>query len=121
MIDEFISKEFLLSEYRGKVKIFQGNAFLRRGRNNEGGLYFMYSKYSELLYIGYSNNLGARINTHSTSSSNTSHFINNVHYIKIMYSTEFDWFRDVYKDCIDIEHFLINKLNPSQNKQRPRL
>jgi predicted GIY-YIG superfamily endonuclease len=127
MINEFISKEFLLSEYRSKVKIFQGNKFLRRGLNCEGGwyceggLYFMYSKYSELLYIGYSNNLGARINSHSTSSSNTSHFINDVYYIKIMYSTEFDWFRSIYKDCIDIEHYLINKLNPTQNKLRPKL
>lgn len=81
------------------------------------GLYFLFNKADDLIYIGWACYLPNRLNGHVTGNSNTSFFSKEVHMIRIIYSESFDKFREKHPACNDIEFYLIDKLKPEYNKR----
>jgi len=115
MIDKYLFKEVLVSDYKNACKMYKGSELL----TSKWGLYFLYDYNDVLLYIGWARGFKSRVGSHITGSINTRHFKDEIYKVKLMSQDSFDSFRNEYKDCLDIEYYLIDKLNPKYNKQRP--
>lgn len=48
-------------------------------------------------------------------AGNSWKFNKNICTVRILYSSSFEAFRDIYRDCNDIQFYLIDKLNPKFN------
>lgn len=114
MIDKYIYKEILVSDYKEACKNFKGSKLL----TSKNGLYFFLNKKGVLLYIGWCQGFNNRIGNHIRGSSNTSYFKDEIYKIKLIEESSFDLFRNKYNDCLDIEYYLIDKLKPKYNKQK---
>ena len=111
MICQFSTRKISCQEYNKKYKKNIIYSFIGENR----GLYFLYNKYEELLYIGYARNLDLRLTEHLFGKTNTKNFQKEIDHFKLLGEENFDLFREKYIDCLDIEFYLINKLNPKYN------
>lgn len=112
---KYVTNTVFVDEYREAVKRYKGAALLGR----EGGLYFLYDKNMELLYIGWTNSgFYSRIPNHVNGASNAVHFYKDIHYIRMISEKNTELIREDCKGILDIEHYMIKKLNPKHNKQR---
>ena len=97
------------------------NDFIGYSRNrkiyNGFGLYFLFDKNYNLLYIGYSHNVRNRIKKHIDGNTNSKYFYNEINYVHIYPDNEFDELRNTFKikENTDIEFFLIKYFNPKYN------
>ena len=114
MIDKYLYKEILVSDYKMACENYKGSQLLTRNC----GLYFLYNNIGLLLYIGWARGFDNRVGNHIRGASNTSCFTDEIYKIKLMNEDSFDSFRKEYTDCLDIEYYLIDKLKPKYNKQK---
>ncbi|MDA2396373.1 GIY-YIG nuclease family protein [Bacillus cereus] len=77
----------------------------------EGGIYFLYSLSNELLYIGKSTNIKARVNNHIKGSSNTEEHAEEFNKVECFYI-------DNPLEIEIYETYLINTLHPKYNKNK---
>lgn len=75
------------------------------------GIYFLYNKHNDLLYVGKSKNLQSRIADHIKGRTNTSYFSKEISYIR--YSPVAS-----LMECEIYETYFINTLNPKYNKEK---
>ena len=113
MVEEYIEKNILVSEYNEAKSKLQGAKLL----THNWGLYFFYDINDRLLYIGWARGFSNRIGNHLRGNSNTKKFTTDIHRVKLMNQDKFDSFRNKYKDCLDIEYYLISKMKPLYNKE----
>ena len=131
MIDTFIWREYtkqqLVDNFCRHLNKYKKREFLPY---NCIGVYLIYNKKRELLYIGSTFNMRERIRGHIRGSANTKRFSEEMHIVKIIKEDSFSSFRKKYKlpplitclysrknSLLDIEHFLIKKLMPKHNLQ----
>jgi len=107
--DRVFSVDQLINEEKGKISKLVDDT-------SESGLFFLYSKNNNLLYIGWSINIRGNIKEYIMGrASNVKKFRSDIYAVKILYYHSFDAFRDTHQDCNDIQFYLIDKLNPRFN------
>jgi excinuclease UvrABC nuclease subunit len=87
---------------------------------NKSGIYIFYSKFGKCLYIGKSNDLYSRINSHlnyKSANAFTNDFNDFLNKFKSNFYNIVDIFEIDEKDLDMFETLLINKLNPYFNIQ----
>lgn len=114
MIDSFVTRKVSSIEFKEPYR--RSKIYSLAGCDR--GLYFLYNKYEELLYIGYSSYLDQRLSLHLFHKTNTKHFQSEIDHFKILSDNKIDDFRNKYTDCQDIEFYLIDKLKPKYNKTK---
>lgn len=75
---------------------------------NVGGLYFFYSQFDELLYLGRSKDLYNRVRNHLSGLSNTKGFYKSFHYVRYF----------INESIFEQEIYAINILKPKFNISR---
>jgi excinuclease UvrABC nuclease subunit len=111
MICNIATRKVSKTEFKGRFRSRQ----IFRLIGGLSGLYLLYNKYEELLYIGYASYLSERLASHLFSKTNTHYFQEEIDHFRLLGSKEIDNFRDKYSNCRDIEYYLIDKLNPKYN------
>lgn len=78
---------------------------------NKSGLYLIYNKEDELLYIGKAKNLYSRIISHLNGSSNLKDIYHNFYKVKMIFVND-PLYRELY------ETYMINTLKPLLNVEK---
>lgn len=82
------------------------------------GIYLLYDRDCNLLYIGWSNSVSSRIHNHFRGTTNTSWFAHLVDYADIVFCESLDRLRGDKKveKGVDIEKLFIEELTPPCNR-----